>query len=207
MDVLSNIPFAIGGLWGLSVLYRLPISSRVSIQWRLCATFFVGLVLTAVCSGYYHWQPDDSGLALDRLGMVLAFAGLAGVAAAERVSGRAAFAVALVVLVAGSIGIAVWLHNGNLLVWSLVQGGGMLVVFALAWCKPLSGAWNVSFAQVIGIYALAKLCEFSDAEVFALTQGWLSGHSLKHLVAALAAWPVILAVHNAHAASSTESKR
>ena len=33
-----------------------------------------------------------------------------------------------------------------------------------------------------------------------LTQGWVSGHSLKHVFAAMAAWPVMALMHNgAHA--------
>ena len=35
------------------------------------------------------WQPDDAGLAVDRCGMAVAFAGLLGLAAAGRVSERA----------------------------------------------------------------------------------------------------------------------
>jgi hypothetical protein len=196
LDVLSNLPFLVGGGWGLWVLQKMPNTLRASTQWKLCAVFFAGLLLTALASGYYHLQPDDLGLAWDRLGMVVAFAGLAGLAAADRVSGRAGLSVALVVLLAGPIGILVWRSTGNLLAWSVVQGGGMLLVLALGCCKPLAGAWRVSLALVIGIYVAAKLCEFADVEVFELTRGWLSGHSLKHMVAAVAAWPVLLAVLN-----------
>jgi len=32
--------------------------------------------------------------------------------------------------------------------------------------------------------------------VYEWMQGWVTGHSLKNAVAALAAWPVIAAVHN-----------
>ena len=44
--------------------------------------FCAGLVLTALCSAIYHWEPDNAGLGLDRLGMAVAFAGLLGLAAA-----------------------------------------------------------------------------------------------------------------------------
>jgi hypothetical protein len=33
------------------------------------ALFFTGLLLTAAASSWYHWQPDDAGLAVDRCGM------------------------------------------------------------------------------------------------------------------------------------------
>lgn len=39
-------------------------------------------------------------------------------------------------------------------------------------------------------YLLAKVLEQYDGEVFALT-GWISGHTLKHLVAGIGAWWVV----------------
>jgi hypothetical protein len=37
----------------------------------------------------------------------------------------------------------------------------------------------------LGCYLLAKVTEFFDHEIFALTADMLSGHSIKHLLAAL----------------------
>ncbi|AEG94751.1 hypothetical protein [Ramlibacter tataouinensis] len=47
---------------------------------------------------------------------------------------------------------------------------------------------------MIAIYGLAKLLEAGDHAVFQATGQWLSGHSLKHLVAAAAAVPVVVAL-------------
>ena len=52
------------------------------------------------------------------------------------------------------------------------------------------------FVDFKTLYARAKALEFGDHAVFAWTQGWVSGHSLKHVMAALAAWPVIAVMHN-----------
>jgi predicted aconitase len=40
-------------------------------------------------------------------------------------------------------------------------------------------------------YTLAKLCELFDGEIFALLGHTVSGHALKHLAAALAAYMVL----------------
>jgi hypothetical protein len=197
MDVLSNVPFALAGAWGWWALRRLPSGEQALAHKPLAALFFAGLVLTAMCSGFYHWCPDNAGLAVDRLGMVLAFAGLLGLAAADRVSPRAAWWVAGTVLLLGPVTVAVWASSGNLLPWVVLQGGGMVLVLLLAVCKPVSGAWGVPLGWVIAAYALAKVLELEDHLVFEWTRGAVSGHSLKHAVAALAAWPVIAAVHNA----------
>lgn len=196
MDLLSNMPFAVGGVWGLLTLRRLPASRETDAQRPLAALFFAGLVLTALCSSVYHWQPDNVGLVWDRLGMVVAFAGLLGLGVADRVSVRAGRVTAGVVLLMGPLSVAAWATSGNLLPWVVLQAGAMLLVLALAACRPVAGAWGLPLGAVIAFYTLAKLLELGDQAVFAWTSGWVSGHSLKHVAAALVAWPVIAVMHN-----------
>ena len=216
MDVLSNLPFAVAGVWGWVALQRMPSDaipaynpatkpvmapgSGQNSHRPLVALFFAGLIVTSVFSSFYHWQPDNAGLALDRLGMVVAFAGLLGLAVADRISGRAGLATATAVLLLGPLSVAVWATSGNLLPWAVLQGGGMLLILLLALfrpiCKPIPNAWGIPLGAVIAIYALAKVLELADHQVFELTHGLVSGHSLKHVVAALAAWPLMGVMHN-----------
>jgi hypothetical protein len=70
----------------------------------------------------------------------------------------------------------------------------MALIVWLALRKPVAGAVGIRLGALIGLYALAKLLELGDEAVFRATAGAVSGHSLKHLVAALAAWPVIAAL-------------
>lgn len=58
------------------------------------------------------------------------------------------------------------------------------------------GAWGLPLVAVIAWYCVAKVLELNDHAVFAGTHGWVSGHTLKHVVAALSAWPVITLMHN-----------
>ena len=197
-DVLSNLPFVVWGVAGLGVLLRWqgaapPVSASGSAQTALAALFFAGLVFTAPASAFYHWQPLDARLAIDRLGMVVAFAGLIGLAAADRVSARAGICMAACLLVLGPLSVGVWSASGNVMPWLLVQFGGMALVLGLACLKPLPGAPGVAWGAVIAIYALAKLFEMTDEAVYAATSGFVSGHSLKHIVASFAAWPVVTA--------------
>lgn len=199
LDVLSNLPFAIGGVWGLWALWRAPQGALLPVERTMAVVFFAGLVLTSLCSSVYHWLPNNAGLALDRLGMAVAFAGLLGLAAADRISARAGQAVGWAVLVLGPLSVAVSAVTGNVLPWALVQFGGVALVVVLVFFKPLPGAMGVSIGLTIACYALAKVFEQLDVQVFALTGGVLSGHSMKHLVASLAAWPVLVAVQRASA--------
>lgn len=195
LDVLSNLPFALAGLWGLVALRRVAPGRLDETSHALAALFFMGLVFTSMGSSLYHWQPQDAGLLWDRLGMVLPFAGLLGLATAGRVSTRAGGAMAGLVLMAGALAVVGWAHTGNLLPWALVQLGGMLLVLALACLPRRDSALALNLGAVIALYALAKLFEAADHWVFAATQQWVSGHSVKHLLAAGAAGPVLYALY------------
>ena len=192
MDVLSNAPFAALGVWGLAWLRRA--AARVGAAQRaLAALFFVGLIATAACSAGYHLHPDHAGLCLDRLGMSVAFAGLLGLAVADRLSARAGLALAAGVAVAAPA-TALLALRGNMTPWALLQGGGLLLLLALARRAPRPGALGFSIAGVLLAYGAAKALELTDAPVFALTGQLLSGHSAKHLLAAAAALAPIVAL-------------
>lgn len=198
MDVLSNLPFALWGLVGLWALWCAPRRLLVNGQGHLSALFFSGLLLTAAGSSWYHWQPDDAGLLWDRLGMAVAFAGLLGLVAAGQVSQRAGYAMALGVLLCGSLSVALWMSTGNVLPWAVLQFGGMVLIVGLAMARPNAGALPIRWAWVILFYAAAKVLEHADHQVFALLGNAVSGHSLKHIVASFAAWPVFGALRSAH---------
>ncbi len=126
--------------------------------------------------------------------MTVAFAGLLGLGVASHWRARAGLVLAQAVLLLGALSIAVWAVGGNLLPWALLQGGGMALLLALALLPALPGALPVRWGAVIGLYALAKLLELADHAVFEFSGQLVSGHSLKHVMAACAAWPVISAL-------------
>jgi len=198
-DVLTNAFFALAGAWGLCRCGSDKcghFGQQGDVRRALAAVFFGGLVVTSAGSAYYHLRPDNLGLAWDRLGMALAFAGLLGLAVADRISARAGVAVLWTTLVAGPVAVWVWYLTGNLLAWSVLQGGGMVLILALACLQSVRGEKGLPLVSVILLYALAKVMELGDHWVFAWTQGVVSGHSLKHVVAAMAALPVLAVMHN-----------
>ncbi|MHC2623181.1 hypothetical protein ACVIW2_005213 [Bradyrhizobium huanghuaihaiense] len=188
-DVLSNLAFLAMGVWGSERL-RGRKDAPVGASW-----FFVGLILTCLGSGFYHLDPDaPQRLVADRLGMAVAFAGFLGIAASERISMRAGEAVLVLMMVAGLL--AAWVARENLTPWVVVQFGGMALAVGLALTRPRPGALGVPLGGVIVFYVLAKLFELGDATIFEATGHIVSGHTLKHLSAALAAWPVIRALRD-----------
>ena len=207
LDVLSNLPFALLGVWGLVSLHRVDRAHQIEQDsaWTSlpeppvdaldCAwLFFAGLLVTAAGSTFYHLEPDALRLAADRAGMAVAFAGLIGFAVCERVSLRAGWPVAWFTLTTALAAVAVFHETGNVLPWALVQFGGLLGVLVLSLARPVRGAVGFKLGWVIFFYALAKLFELGDHAIYEATQHLVSGHSLKHLTAALAALPVLHAV-------------
>lgn len=186
LNVLSNIPFALVGLFGMATLARAPGRSSGAKPGYL--VFFAGVLLTAFGSAYYHAAPGDGRLVWDRLPMTLAFAGLLSGLLAERVDrrlGRALLA-PLVVLGVGSVLYWRWTELrglGDLRPYALLQFGPIVLlplILVLYPGRPGSARWLMA---AFFLYALAKVCEAADAPIFALGLG-LSGHTLKHLVAA-----------------------
>lgn len=209
MDVMSNLPFLLIGCWGLYRLNRIDRAHQQALaQFPLappasdppdntldCAwLFFAGLIATAAGSAFYHLLPDAPRLAADRAGMAVAFAGLIGVAVCERVSQRAGWPAAWFVLTAGLLAAEVVQETGNVLPWALVQFGGMALVLTLALATPMRGAVGLKLGWVIFFYAVAKAFELADHQVYEASGQLISGHSLKHLVAALAGLPVLTAL-------------
>ena len=74
----------------------------------------------------------------------------------------------------------------------------MLVVLALACMPHRHGALVLQLGALIAWYAAAKVMELADHSVYEATAGWVSGHTLKHLLAAGAALPVLFAMARLH---------
>lgn len=191
MDVLTNAPLALAGLWGLLALRGRTLPGATQ---QAALVFFAGLVATGFGSAWYHWAPDAAGLVWDRLGMAVTFAGALALAVAERVGQAPARQALRVLLPLAVLSAILPASNGNVLPWAVLQFGGMALIVWLALGEPVPGAIGIRLGALIGLYALAKALELGDTAVFHATADTISGHSLKHLVAALAAWPVIAAL-------------
>jgi hypothetical protein len=192
VDVASNVPFLIVGLWGLFVTFNWRTTCcTIGERWPY-AVFFVGVALTFVGSSYYHLHPDNARLVWDRLPMTLGFMGILSAVLTERVSLKAGL-VALPLLVFAGIASVVYWHvteirgHGDLRPYSLVQFGSLLIVLAILLLFPSPYTQQKWFLIALTAYVIAKTFETFDRVVYAGLR-LLSGHSLKHLAAAAAAY-------------------
>ena len=190
LDVASNLGFLIVGIAGLVIVLggRAPFEFK-SERWPY-AVFFLGALLTALGSGYYHLAPDNDSLFWDRLPMTIAFMGLVSSQVVDRIHIRAGLALLVPMLLIGAASVIYWRTTeragvGNVLPYGILQGYAVVIVLLLAMLSPSRYTRGNDLYWVFGWYVLSKLLETFDAEVLHLG-GVVSGHTLKHVAAALA---------------------
>ncbi len=192
-DVLSNIPFLFAGIWLWLMLRRHTPPKGEYIAWYVSA---FGLALTCFTSGVYHLNPNNSLLAFDRLGMVVAFSGVVGVLLADCISNIKTMPAMLYCFSLGIVTIFTDYYYGNMTPWSVYQAGilGLLILVPVASArlyKDLTPRWNLAWWQIVLIYALAKAAEMSDYALWQASLHILSGHNIKHIIAAFAVLPML----------------
>lgn len=200
LDVLSNLPMLLVGLWGMARIGRTrPHTSLFASQARRSALLaFAGLVLTWTGSSVYHWHPVPATLVLDRLGMAVTFAGVLGWAVAERLPVLGATRFAGRVMAAGVVSAVLPVWGDRVMPWAVLQFGGLALVLAHAALTLHEGPDRWTFKSpwlaLVGCYVLAKWLEMQDEQVFIWTHQRVAGHTLKHLAAACALMPLALLI-------------
>ena len=160
--------------------------------------FFIGVALVSLGSGYYHWAPSNASLLWDRLPMSIAFMALSSAIVADQINAAAGNGWLLVVLVSlGLASLVYWdwtesLGRGDLRFYAFVQFYPMLALPIICWLYRDHHYTPVRYiGWLIAWYGLSKVLEFFDAAIFDITGNLVSGHSLKHLAAAVATYVVL----------------
>jgi len=179
-NVVSNLPFLAVGAVGLQRFRNNPAT----------VAFFLGVFLTGLGSSYYHWNPNDDTLFWDRLPMTLSFAAILALVVEERVNARIGAILLWPALATGLFSLLLWRWTGDLRLYFWVQffpGLAVVLLFLLYPPKFTGTYWWVAAGA---FYALAKVFEFTDEAIYS-ANGLLSGHTLKHLAAAVACFAIL----------------
>ncbi len=205
-DVVSNLPFAVIGLRGIVCVARqrhrsVCVFTDPRERWAYLAVFF-GLLLTAVGSSYYHLHPDNARLVWDRIPMTIVFMSMVAAVITERIHVRVGLWLLPALLVTGVASVLRWYATelraaGDLRFYAALQVySGLILLIALLF--PPRYNRGSDYAVVVAFYALAKALEMLDRQVFRM--GYLvSGHTLKHLAAAMAGYWILRMVRMRHA--------
>ena len=179
-NVASNLPFIAVGAIGLA-------------QIRRDATTFVlfaGIFLTGFGSSYYHLDPNDETLFWDRLPMTLCFAAILAAVVEERVDAKAGAMLLRPLLAIGIFSLLLWRWTDDLRLYAWAQFFPFLALVLILSLFPAKYTGTSYWVSAAALYALAKLLEYYDHEVYSFG-GILSGHTLKHLAAAAACFAIL----------------
>lgn len=191
LNVVSNAAFVLVAALGLRAAAG---TAGVGAARLPYAVLFIALAATGIGSAYYHLAPDNHTLFWDRLPMSVAFAALVAAVVGERWSSRAGLW-SLAVLVFAGMGTVLWwrysaaLGGENILPYVFFQGGALLAVLILL-LLPARYSHGAYLLAGVVLYALALGAELFDRLIFSWGQ-WLSGHTVKHVLAALAVYQVV----------------
>ncbi len=181
-NVISNLGFLVIGAWGVLFILGRAGVGRLKAAYLV---FFTGVFLTALGSAYYHLQPNNLSLVWDRLPMTVAFMGFLTAVAGELIGPRVARALLLPLMVAGVASVAWWAWTesvgvGDLRFYGLVQFLPFVLILLMLSMYPAPRHLVPYLAGLALSYAIAKLCESYDHQIYQLLGGAMGGHALKH---------------------------
>jgi hypothetical protein len=181
-NVASNLPFVLVGIAGLAwtATHVTRVDRCLRAAWLV---LFVGVVFVGLGSSWYHLAPGNATLVWDRLPMTLAFMAFFAIILGEHIDEKIARVSLWPLLAAGVASVLYWQRTDDLRPYALVQFLPVLLIPLILLLYPRRDSGPVWIA--LGCYVLAKLLELFDARVYAALGGTISGHSLKHVAAAM----------------------
>jgi len=198
-DVASNLGFLLVGTLGLAFMAGRRGARLFAVpgeRWPF-RLYFAGLAAAALGSGYYHLDPSNAALAWDRLALSVPTMALLAAFIVDRIhNGLAALATLPVLLILGAGSVVTWhlseaAGHGDLRFYALVQILPVLLIPLI--CLLFEGR-HTSGKYVLYMvfwYLLARICELLDRQIDGVLGGLVSGHTLKHLFAAVAAYAML----------------
>lgn len=191
---LAFVPIGIVGLWRFSA--GVPAGGLES-QATAYRVFFAGVILIGVGSALYHYYPGNLSLVWDRLPMTISFMAFVAAIIGEQIDERFGRLLLWPLVLTGLLSVGYWYYMeymgaGDLRLYALVQFAPLLLLpLALVLFRSPFRSNKWIWITMLA-YGAAKIAELYDQALFELLG--FSGHSLKHLLAALGAFALLLAL-------------
>lgn len=180
-DVISNLAFLMTGFWGLSITLKQKAEQNI-LPW-IC--FFFGVLLVAPGSAYYHYAPNNETLVWDRLPMTIGFMGLFVAILAEYVH-PSLEKLLFPFLGLGFSSVIAWAMTDDLRFYYWVQFFPLLIIPVILVMFQSRYKNKLYLVGALIFYLAAKISELNDHQLFMLLGQTLSGHTIKHILAAFA---------------------
>ncbi len=188
MNVLSNVPFLIVGFFGLAYAWsRKQVEAPYS--WIV---FFFGVALVSFGSAYYHWEPNNHTLIWDRLPMTIGFMGIFIGLLSEFINNKIEKYLLIPALITGIVSVVYWHYFDDLRFYYWIQLVPLLAIPTSIILFKAKYSHSIYMIWALVAYIMAKFTEKFDHEIFENMGGNISGHTIKHLLAAVGIYWIFL---------------
>jgi hypothetical protein len=181
IDVVTNVGFLIVGLLGIFLVRNLKNQLRTYSSWLW---LFISIFLISPGSAYYHWSPDDFTLIWDRLPMSMGFMALYVALLSEHIDLKLQKLLPFS-LILGILSVLIWVITRDLRFYFVVQFSSFVTIPLVLLLFPSRFTGKIYYFGALLFYGFAKWTEVRDHEIFKDTDGFISGHSLKHILATM----------------------
>lgn len=182
-NVLSNLPFVILGIIGFFKIQKNLKNYELKSNYFW---FYIGIFLTGFGSAYYHYNPNDSTLIWDRLPMTISFMSFFSLIIGEFINLSIGRKLLYPFLMIGFASINYWVIQNDLRFYILIQFLPIFLIPIIVVMSKHNALFKKYFYGIILVYFIAKILENKDYLVFEFTKLTISGHTLKHIAAAIA---------------------
>ena len=186
-DVISSITFSYVGFSGLVQRKK----SDPNILWPL---FFIGIFFIGPGSMYFHLNPNETTVIFDRLPMGVAFVSLFFAILIDTFNFSKGLKSLFIFSVLLGLGSTIhWVVTRDLRFYIWVQLTPILTAILVPILFRVISLKLRYLIYAAALYIIAKITEVYDQQIYSVTGELLSGHTLKHLLAALAIYQLVLA--------------
>ena len=199
LNVTSNIFFILVSILGLrSLRHHWTALGKEAIVYLI---LFIGVFLIGIGSAYYHWFPNNERLVWDRIPMTIVFMSLLSFLVMTRVNSSLGFRLLIPLIMLGIYSVLYWhwtegLGRGDIRLYGFVQFYTMFLLVFILFFSPKPYPQTKAFAGMLVFYLFAKITEHYDLVIYNLN-GQISGHTLKHVFAALGVYFVVIILNSA----------
>jgi len=210
-NVITNMPFAVIGVAGVIWLCRrnreVPPLFEAPGEFRGYLLFFVAEALTALGSSWYHASPNNATLVWDRLPFSLMLTSFFAIVITEFVSNRGGQRLVVPWSALGVVSVLFWAWSesagrGDLRLYFFVQFYPVVAIplVLLLFRSRYSHSWTIAMLALF--FVIAKIAEVYDVAIYEAVG--ISGHTIKHVVAAGASWFPLYGLRRRSVRSGTE---
>lgn len=187
-DVLTNLAILAAGLFGLALRPRMTVApeEHAAVNVLIAAT-----LLTTLGSAYYHWAPTNTTLVWDRLPLAIILISVFVLVLADRVHPLFARNGIWPLTALAAISVIVWgvseaMGRGDLLLYLVLRVGAGIAIALLVILRRGRHTGTRWLVAALICEVLMAVLERLDHEIFRVTGGLISGHSLKHVMVGVA---------------------